>query len=143
MDAGRIDIASLTLAEAGAAFRRGQFSPLQLTEAYLQRIEQFDTELNSFITITAEAALAAAQNATDELATGTDRGALHGIPLALKDLIATAGVRTTSASRIHAQRIPDADATVVHAFTAAGAVSLGKLNMLECAYGVVHPDFGP
>ena len=76
MDAGRIDIASLTLAKAGAAFRRGQFSPLQLTEAYLQRIKQFDTELNSFITITADAALAAAQNATDELATGTDRGAL-------------------------------------------------------------------
>jgi aspartyl-tRNA(Asn)/glutamyl-tRNA(Gln) amidotransferase subunit A len=138
-----IDIAALTLAEAGAAFRSGQFSPLQLTETYLHRIEHIDGELNSFITVTADAALAAAQQATDELAAGTDRGALHGIPLAYKDLIATAGVRTTSASRIHAQRIPDADATVVRALTSAGAVSLGKLNMLECAYGVVHPDFGP
>jgi aspartyl-tRNA(Asn)/glutamyl-tRNA(Gln) amidotransferase subunit A len=138
-----IDVAGLTLAEAGAAFRRGQFSPLQLTEAYLQRIAHLDPQLNSFITVTADAALAAAQQATDELARGTDRGALHGIPIAYKDLIATAGVRTTSASRIHAQRIPDADATVVQALTAAGAISLGKLNMLECAYGVVHPDFGP
>ena len=138
-----INIAELTLAEAGAAFRRGQFSPLQLTEAYLQRIEQIDPQLNSFITITAEAALAAAHQATDDLTSGRDRGALHGIPLAYKDLIATAGVRTTSASRIHARRVPDTDATVVQALTAAGAVSLGKLNMLECAYGVVHPDFGP
>ncbi len=138
-----IDVGSLTLAEAGAAFRRGQFSPLQLTTAYLQRIEQLDPQLNSFITVTADAALAAAKQATDELASGTDRGALHGIPIAYKDLIATAGIRTTSASRVHARRIPDADATVVQALTAAGAISLGKLNMLECAYGVVHPDFGP
>jgi len=137
-----VDIGELTLAEAGAAFRRRQFSPLQLTETYLQRIAQADGVLNSFITVTADAARAAAQRATEELAAGTDRGPLHGIPIAYKDLIATAGVRTTSASRIFAERTPEADATVVSALTRAGVVCLGKLNMLECAYGVVHPDFG-
>jgi aspartyl-tRNA(Asn)/glutamyl-tRNA(Gln) amidotransferase subunit A len=138
-----VDVAALTIAEAGAAFREGRLSPLGLTEAYLDRIQRFDGELNSFITVTADQARAAAQLATDELAAGTNRGALYGIPLAYKDLIATAGVRTTSASRIHANRIPRTDATVVKALAASGAVMLGKLNMLECAYGVVHPDFGP
>jgi aspartyl-tRNA(Asn)/glutamyl-tRNA(Gln) amidotransferase subunit A len=138
-----IDVSQLTLAAAAAAFRAGRYSPLQLTESYLHRIELLDPRLNSFITVTVEPALAAARQATDELANGIDRGPLHGIPIAYKDLIATAGIRTTSAARIHADRIPEADATVVNALTAAGAVSLGKLNMLEAAYGVVHPDFGP
>jgi aspartyl-tRNA(Asn)/glutamyl-tRNA(Gln) amidotransferase subunit A len=138
-----VDVSRLTIAEAGEAFRGGRFSPLELTEEYLQRIEQLDPMLNSFITVTADAALASARKATQELAAGNDRGLLHGIPVAYKDLIATAGVRTTGASRIFAQRIPNADASVVHALRAAGVVSLGKLNMLECAYGVVHPDYGP
>lgn len=137
-----VDVTELTLAEAGAGFRRGNFTPLQLTETYLRRIEQVDPQLNSFITVTADGALAAARQATEELAAGLDRGALHGIPIGYKDLIATAGVLTTSASRLHARRVPDSDATVVRALSAAGAVSVGKLNMLECAYGVVHPDFG-
>ncbi len=138
-----IDVSRLTVAEAGAAFRTGEFTPVQLTETYLRRIDLLDARLNSFITVTADSALAAAHQATDELAAGVDRGALHGIPIAYKDLIATAGIRTTSAARIHAERVPEADASVVTALTAAGAVSLGKLNMLESAYGVVHPDFGP
>ena len=137
-----VDVSGLTIAEAAGAFRAGRFSPLQLTQAYLERIQQLDHELNSFITVTADAALAAARGATEELAAGMDRGALHGIPLGYKDLIATAGIRTTSASRIHANRIPQTDATVVQILAARGAVMLGKLNMLECAYGVVHPDFG-
>lgn len=138
-----IDVSALTIVEAAAAFRAGRFSPLQLTEAYLERIQRFDGELNSFITVTADEALAAARTATDELASGTDRGTLHGVPLGYKDLIATAGIRTTSGSRIHANRIPPTDATVAEALAARGAVMLGKLNMLECAYGVVHPDYGP
>jgi aspartyl-tRNA(Asn)/glutamyl-tRNA(Gln) amidotransferase subunit A len=137
-----VDVAALTIAGAAAAFREGRFSPLQLTEAYLERIQRFDNELNSFITVTADEALVAAQQATDELAAGMDRGVLHGIPLGYKDLMATAGVRTTSASRIHANRIPRTDAAVVEALAARGVVMLGKLNMLECAYGVVHPDYG-
>jgi aspartyl-tRNA(Asn)/glutamyl-tRNA(Gln) amidotransferase subunit A len=138
-----IDVGGLSLADAGVAFRSGEFTPVQLVERYLQRIEQLDGRLNSFITVTAESALTAARQATDELAAGVDRGALHGIPIAYKDLIATAGIRTTSAARIHAERVPDRDATVVTALAQAGAVPLGKLNMLESAYGVVHPDFGP
>jgi aspartyl-tRNA(Asn)/glutamyl-tRNA(Gln) amidotransferase subunit A len=143
MPTASIDVAQLSIVDAAAAFRAGRYTPLELTECYLERVERLDPQLNSFITVTAEPALAAARLATHELANGTDRGPMHGIPIAYKDLIATAGIRTTSAARIHAERIPDADATVVTALAQAGAVSLGKLNMLESAYGVVHPDFGP
>jgi aspartyl-tRNA(Asn)/glutamyl-tRNA(Gln) amidotransferase subunit A len=137
------DLEKLTIAHAAAAFRSGDLSPVELTEAYLARIEALDPMLNSYVTVTAEAARAAARQAETELARGHDRGPLHGIPLAYKDLVHTSGVRTTSAARICAERVPDADARVVEALTDAGAVSLGKLNMLEFAYGVVHPDFGP
>jgi aspartyl-tRNA(Asn)/glutamyl-tRNA(Gln) amidotransferase subunit A len=138
-----IDVGSLTIAQAGAAFRSGQFSPLALTETYLERIGRFDPTLNCFITVTAEQALAAARRATEEFKVGLDRGPLSGIPVAYKDLMATAGIRTTSGARIHSDRIPERDATVVRHLSEAGAVSLGKLNMLEFAYGVVHRDFGP
>ena len=137
-----LDVSRLTICEAGAAFRSGRFTPLELTRAYLERIERFDAGLNSFITVTAEAAIDAAGRATDELAAGVDRGPLHGIPLGYKDLFATAGVRTTAGARILADRVATRDATVVRRLAHAGAVMLGKLNMLEFAYGVVHPDFG-
>lgn len=138
-----LDVARLTIAEAGSAFRSGQLSPVALTEAYLQRIEQLNPVLNCYITVTAEGALLAAHKAAEELAAGTDRGPLHGVPLAHKDLFASAGVRTTAGSRIHADRVPRHDATALRRLGEAGAVSLGKLNMLEFAYGVVHPDYGP
>ncbi len=138
-----LDVSKLTIVEAGRAFRSSEFTPLELTQVYLDRIAEFDSELNSFITVTPESALAAARAATDELSRGVDRGPLHGIPIAYKDLIATAGVRCSSGSRILSDRIPDHDATVVQFLRKSGAVSLGKLNMLEFAYGVVHPDYGP
>ena len=137
-----VDVSRLTISEAGAAFRGGRFTPLDLTRAYLQRVERFDPALNSYVTVTTTAAHAAAQRATDELARGIDRGPLHGIPLGYKDLFATAGIRTTAGARILADRVAARDATVVRRLAEAGAVMLGKLNMLEFAYGVVHPDFG-
>jgi aspartyl-tRNA(Asn)/glutamyl-tRNA(Gln) amidotransferase subunit A len=137
-----LDLSRLTMTQAAEAFRAGRFSPLALTQAYLARIEQHDPSLNSFITVTRDEALRAAEATTNELASGTDRGPLQGIPVVLKDLIATAGIRTTSAARITADRVPDTDATVVRSLHRAGAVVLGKVNMLEFAYGVVHPDFG-
>ncbi|HET9016586.1 MAG TPA: amidase [Thermomicrobiaceae bacterium] len=138
-----LDVSRLTIIEAAGAFRAGRISPLDLTRAYLERVERLDRALNSYVTVTAEAALAAARQATDELAAGHDRGPLHGIPLAYKDLFATAGIRTTAGARILADRVPTRDATVVRRLAEAGAIMLGKLNMLEFAYGVIHPDFGP
>jgi aspartyl-tRNA(Asn)/glutamyl-tRNA(Gln) amidotransferase subunit A len=138
-----LDVSQITIGSAGIAFRSGRFTPLALTEEYLRRIERLDPLLNSYITVTPAPALAEAQKATEELAAGIDRGPLHGIPVAYKDLFDTAGVRTTAGSRIYARRVPEQDAAVVRLLSRAGAVSLGKLNMLEFAYGVVHPDYGP
>jgi aspartyl-tRNA(Asn)/glutamyl-tRNA(Gln) amidotransferase subunit A len=136
------DISNLTLAEAAAAIRAGALSPVELTDALLDRIERLEPRLNAFITLTAESARAEARAARDE--TGPD-GPLRGVPLALKDLFDTAGVRTTAGSKILAERVPQRDATVVERLRAAGAVFLGKLNMHEWAYGVsnVNPHYGP
>jgi len=130
------DLAGLSLAEAAERVRRGLVSPVALTEACLTRIDRWDPHLNAFTTITAESALAAARVCEHELASGRSRGPLHGIPIALKDNIDTAGVRTTAAAAAFAQRVPTADAEVVHRLKRAGAIFLGKLNMDECAWGV-------
>ena len=138
-----LDTATLTIERAATAFRTGEFTPTELVETYLARIGRADPTLNAYITVTADAAMSAAEHATDELRRGIDRGPLHGIPLAYKDLFATAGVRTTAGSGIHAQRVPLHDAAVVTALARAGAIMLGKHNMHEFAFGVVHPAFGP
>jgi aspartyl-tRNA(Asn)/glutamyl-tRNA(Gln) amidotransferase subunit A len=101
----------------------------------LARIEALNPSLNAFITVTAESALAQARLAESEIQSGNWRGPLHGIPIALKDLIDTAGIRTTGASALFKDRIPQEDAAVVERLKAAGAVMLGKLNMHEFAYG--------
>ncbi len=129
------DAAFLTLAEASARVRRKAISPVELTEGCLRRIERLNPLLNAFITVMADAALGQARELEAELKRGHLRGALHGIPIALRDLIDTAGVRTTAASAIFADRIPSEDAEVVRRLRAAGAVFLGKLNMHEFAYG--------
>jgi aspartyl-tRNA(Asn)/glutamyl-tRNA(Gln) amidotransferase subunit A len=101
----------------------------------LDRIERLNPGLNAFITVAAESALDAARAAEAEIARGQWRGPLHGVPIALKDLIDTAGVRTTSGSAVHKDRIPSEDAEVVRRLKRAGAVILGKNNMHEFAYG--------
>jgi aspartyl-tRNA(Asn)/glutamyl-tRNA(Gln) amidotransferase subunit A len=115
--------------------RKGSVSPVELTTACLARIENLNPTLNAFITVTAESALAQARRAEAEIRGGDWRGALHGIPLALKDLIDTAGVRTTAASFVFKDRIPREDAEIVRRLKAAGAVLLGKQNLHEFAYG--------
>lgn len=115
--------------------RKGSVSPVELTTDCLARIEKLNPKLNAFITMTAVSALAAARQAEGEIRRGDWRGLLHGIPLALKDLIDTAGVRTTAASMLFKDRIPVQDAEVVHRLKAAGAVLLGKQNLHEFAYG--------
>lgn len=125
----------LTLAEAAKALRAGTLSPVELTRACLERIERFDRRVNAFITVTADQALIAARRAEAEIRKGRWRGPLHGIPLAVKDNVDTAGVPTTAACGAFADRVPAADADVVRSLKAAGAVLLGKLNMHECALG--------
>jgi len=139
------DVTSLTLSAASELVRARKVSPVELTSTCLARIDRLNPVLNAFITVTASQALADAGAAESEIAKGRRRGPLHGIPIALKDLFDTAGVRTTAASAIFADRIPDEDADVVRRLKAAGAVILGKLNMQEFAYGdtSAQSHFGP
>jgi aspartyl-tRNA(Asn)/glutamyl-tRNA(Gln) amidotransferase subunit A len=129
--------AYLTIAEASAAIRARRLSPVELTRSRLERIAALDGRLSAFVTVTAEPALAQARAAEQELARGEWRGPLHGVPLALKDLYATAGVRTTGHSRVLADWVPDEDAAGVARLKEAGAVLLGKLAMSEWATGSV------
>ena len=122
-----------------AGYRSGSLSPVAVTELALARIAALNPVLNAFITVTADRARAAAQHAEEELRHGVDRGLLHGIPIALKDLIDTAGVRTTCGGRILADHVPARNAPIVDRLEAAGAVLVGKTNLLEFAYGIVHP----
>ncbi|MEP6644627.1 MAG: amidase [Acidobacteriaceae bacterium] len=115
--------------------RKGDLSSAEITKDCLSRIERLNPRLNAFITVTADSALAQAQLADAEIRQGRWRGPLHGIPLALKDLIDTAGVRTTAASALFKDRIPTHDAVVVQRLKNAGAVLLGKQNLHEFAYG--------
>ena len=115
--------------------RKGSLSPVELTEDCLARIEKLNPRLNAFITVTADSGRAQARTAEAEIRRGNWRGPLHGIPLALKDLIDTAGVRTTAASSLFKDRIPAEDAEVIRRLREAGAVLLGKQNLHEFAYG--------
>jgi aspartyl-tRNA(Asn)/glutamyl-tRNA(Gln) amidotransferase subunit A len=120
-------------------------SPVELTNECLSRIERLNPKLNAFITVTADSALAEARQAEAEIQHDRWKGPLHGIPIALKDLIDTAGVRTTAASELFKDRVPAQDAEIVRRLKAAGAVFLGKLNLHEFAYGAssVISHFGP
>jgi aspartyl-tRNA(Asn)/glutamyl-tRNA(Gln) amidotransferase subunit A len=129
------ELTSFPLFEISALVRSRQLSPVELTQACLARIEQFNSRLNAFITVTADLARQQARVAEAEIQHGKWRGPLHGIPISLKDLIDTAGVRTTAASELFKDRVPEADAEVVRRLSAAGAVLLGKTNLHEFAYG--------
>ena len=145
------DLATLTLKQASELLRRRDVSSVELTEACLARIERHDRAINAFITITREQALAAARAADAEIGRGRRRGPLHGIPIALKDNIDTAGIRTTAASGVFKDRVPSEDAAVVSRLNNAGAILVGKLNLHEFAlggtsavtyFGAVHNPWG-
>jgi aspartyl-tRNA(Asn)/glutamyl-tRNA(Gln) amidotransferase subunit A len=123
------------ISDLAPRLRRREISPVEVTQGCLARIEKLNPPLNAFITLIAESALAEASRAEAEILRGDWRGALHGVPVALKDLIDTAGVRTTAASALYEDRVPDHDAEVVRRLRQAGAVILGKNNLHECAYG--------
>jgi aspartyl-tRNA(Asn)/glutamyl-tRNA(Gln) amidotransferase subunit A len=165
-----MNLTDLPLSEAAARLQSGELSPVELTRACLERIEQRNPTINAFITLTVESALQAAQQAETEIARGAYRGPLHGIPLALKDLFLTAGMPTTAGSRFTLSPSPSpegggesitplpqgggalsplpvgeglgvrGDAHIVQKLRAAGAVILGKLNMHEIALGVTNEN---
>ncbi len=139
------DLTRLTVAEAAPLIRERRLSPVELTDACLARIESVEPKINAFITLTADKARAAARTAAEDIARGDYIGPLHGIPLALKDLFATAGVLTTAGSKILADNVPAEDSNAAARLRGAGAVLLGKLNLHEFAYGAtgVNPHYGP
>jgi aspartyl-tRNA(Asn)/glutamyl-tRNA(Gln) amidotransferase subunit A len=134
----------MTIAEAGGLLRQGGISSAELVEESLRRIRELDPALNAFLTVTEEAARRAARAADAELARGLDRGPLHGVPVAVKDLFETRGVRTTGGSKILADYVPERDAAAVERLAEAGAVMVGKTNLHELAYGVTsnNPHYG-
>ena len=134
-----------TISEVGRKLRAGEVTSRALTELMLARIEAHDDKLNAFITVTADLARAQARQADQELGGGYDRGPLHGVPIALKDLFATAGIRTTCGAKLFEDWVPDHDATAVTRLRDAGAVLLGKTGMHELAYGgtSINAFFGP
>src|SRR5580704_4960082 len=139
------DLSRLSLAEASARIRARTLTPTQLTEACLARIQTYNPKLNAFITVLREQALIQARELEAEQRSGRWRSPLHGIPIALKDNIDTAGVRTTAASAVYDDRVPDADAEVTSRLKAAGAVLIGKTNLHEFAMGGTSATsyFGP
>jgi aspartyl-tRNA(Asn)/glutamyl-tRNA(Gln) amidotransferase subunit A len=133
-----------TIAALAPRLKSQDLSPVALLDAVLARIERWRA-LNAFITVTADAARHQAEQAAREIAGGRYRGPLHGVPLSLKDLIETRGIRTTAGSRVLADHVPANDATVTTRLREAGAVLLGKAALHEFAYGVTNnnPHFGP
>ncbi len=135
------DIHLLTIAEAARLVESRSLSPLELTRAYLDRIDRLNATLGAYISVMSDAALAQAARAESEIANGNYRGRLHGIPIAVKDIIYTKGVLTSGGSRVLADHVPEYDSTIVERLDAAGSVLLGKLNLSEFAIGgtINHP----
>ena len=129
----RNDIPFLTAAELGRLIRGREVSPVEATEAYLDRIDDLDFKFNAYLTVCRREALQAAKEAEREISAGGYRGPMHGIPVGVKDQIWTRGIRTTGGSRLFRDFVPDEDATVVANLKRAGAVILGKTNMTELA----------
>jgi aspartyl-tRNA(Asn)/glutamyl-tRNA(Gln) amidotransferase subunit A len=129
------EICFLSAGELGRLIQKKELSPVEVVEAHLKRMEILEPTLNSFITVLAEQALAAARQAEKEILAGRYRGPLHGVPLGLKDLYYSKGIRTTSGSKIFDACVPDFDSTVTARLKAAGTILLGKLNMHPLAYG--------
>jgi aspartyl-tRNA(Asn)/glutamyl-tRNA(Gln) amidotransferase subunit A len=138
------DLFWLSMGELARMIATKAVSPVEVVRAHLDRIGALDARLRAYITVCADRALQAASAAEAALMSGQPVGPLHGVPYAPKDLYDTAGVRTTGGSRLFADRVPTADATVVRRLAGAGAIVLGKLNMVEFAYGPegLNPHYG-
>ena len=141
------ELLELTISELSAKIRSREVSPVEVTEAALAQAERLQPSLCSFITILRQVAMSQAKESEAELSRGEYRGPLHGIPIGIKDNIATAGIRTTVGSKVFAGHVPQEDAQVVTVCREAGAIILGKENLEEFAagatsknlhYGAVH-----
>ena len=128
-----------TITELAQMIQSKEISPVEVTQALLVRIAELDGRYLSYATLMGEHALAAARRAEDEIASGQYRGQLHGVPIAVKDLCYTKGVRTMGGSKVYLDHVPDFDSTVVERLESAGAVLLGKLNLTEGAMGGYNP----
>lgn len=138
------ELLNFNVSELAGKLRAKEISPVELTAAYLDRIEKTDARIRAYITVTADLACAAAKKAESEITAGKWRGPFHGVPVALKDLCYTTGVRTTGGSKILAEFVPDFDCTLWTRLADAGAVLLGKLNLHEFAAGATstNPHWG-
>ena len=134
------DLCYLSIREAASLLRRRELSPVELTQAYLERIDRVDKQVRAYITLLADGALSEARNAEAAIMRGEYQGPLHGIPIALKDLYDTSGVPTTAQSKVLADRVPDEDATAFARLKQAGTILLGKLAMSEFALGGGKPS---
>jgi len=134
------DLFTLDAWSLGKRYDQGEVSPIEVLEALLTRIERVDPLLHAFITVTAEAARAEAQGAAYDLQRGRRKGPLHGIPVGIKDVINTAGVRTTMGSAFYREFVPKHDAVVVERLKHAGAIIIGKTHTHEFAFAPVMSD---
>ena len=130
-----------TIMEVGARLRSREISPVELTQAILDRIEALDGDLKSYATVMTDSAMASARAAEAEIAAGNYRGGLHGVPIAVKDLCFTTGVATMGGTKVLRDFVPGFDGTVVRKLNDAGAVILGKLNLTEGAMASYNPEF--
>ncbi|MBO0876888.1 MAG: amidase, partial [Pseudonocardia sp.] len=129
----------LTLTDAAEKIKTRELSPVELAASVLGRIDAVEDKITAFATVTADLATTAAARAEGEIAAGNYRGPLHGIPVGIKDLYETAGVPTTSSSRVRADYVPERDSAVVEKLLAAGSVMVGKTHTHEFAFGAVTP----
>jgi aspartyl-tRNA(Asn)/glutamyl-tRNA(Gln) amidotransferase subunit A len=137
-----MDTAFLSVKQLGDGYRTGLFTPSDVVDQALALLARLDPKLNAFANPMADLVRAQARQTTADLEKGGDLGPLHGIPVAIKDLIEVAGMPTGYGSKVHAPRMADRDATLVARLRAAGAVIFGKTNLLEYAYGIAHPEVG-
>ena len=138
------DILQASIAQIASEIRKGEISPVELIEATLEAIDQFQPRLNAFITVFREESLESARRAETEIRNGKDLGPLHGVPIALKDIICVEGTRSTAGSNFFAEESPQFDAALVSKLKNAGAIIIGKTNLHEFAFGVTteNPHFG-
>jgi aspartyl-tRNA(Asn)/glutamyl-tRNA(Gln) amidotransferase subunit A len=136
---GKSELHYLSLSEAGRMIRQRRLSPVEYTQAILKRIDEVEPKVHAFITVTREQALEAAKTAEKEIMAGKYRGPLHGIPFGVKDTHYTAGIKTTVATPVLADFVPNFDATVVARLKSAGAILMGKTNLPEFSFGGETP----
>src|SRR5205807_2276043 len=138
VSADHADLAFLSARQIAALVRERKVSPVEITRVYLERIERLDSRLRAYITVVPDKALETARGAETAVMRGQPLGPLHGVPYAVKDQFDTAGVRTTSGSRILEDHVPVEDATTISRLNSAGGILLGKLNLTEFALGGTH-----